>query len=39
MTAATSLARYSAMSKGALRERLRYRQKLHHHQGHDQADR
>ena len=35
MTAATPLARYSAMWKGALRERLRYRRELHHALGHD----
>ncbi len=35
MTAATPLARYSAMGIGALREQLRYRQNLHHLSGHD----
>jgi hypothetical protein len=35
MTTATPLARYGAMGRGALRERLRYRRKLHHHQGRD----
>jgi predicted ATPase len=39
MTAATPLARYSAMGRGALRERLRYRPELHHHLGHDRATR
>ena len=38
MTAATPLARYSAMGRGALRERLRYLQDLHHHPGHDRSD-
>jgi hypothetical protein len=37
MTAATPLARYGAMWRGALRKRLRYRRKLHHHSGHDRA--
>ena len=35
MTAATPFARYGARWKGARRERLRYRQELHHHLGHD----
>ena len=38
MTAATQLARYSAMGIGALREQLRYRRNLHHLPGHDRDE-